>query len=189
MKKWNDGGKTAEAVAWRWNILLRYCSVDDLRGNQLMKNLKVYIHDASAHSLHTSHWTHPLCQHQNHKRLHLLRHCGKTIKAHIHIMVFWFGFIGWLAIMPFSLQTVCLPLWMHYNYLTFSTAMWLMDFLYTLPMEWRAIWSKNLMGTSILFLLNRYLFFGYMISVFIENFDLSGVLRYFCNQFPSHSIQ
>ncbi|EIM79388.1 uncharacterized protein STEHIDRAFT_116583 [Stereum hirsutum FP-91666 SS1] len=71
-------------------------------------------------------------------------------------------------------------LWLISNYAILSAnTMWLMDFLYTLPMEWRAIWSKNLMGTSILFLLNRYLFFGYMISVFIENFDLSGVLS--CN--------
>lgn len=34
--------------------------------------------------------------------------------------------------------------------------MWMTDFVYTLPMEIEAIWSRNVTGTSILYLVNRY---------------------------------
>ncbi|EIM79377.1 uncharacterized protein STEHIDRAFT_116578 [Stereum hirsutum FP-91666 SS1] len=72
--------------------------------------------------------------------------------------------------------TFAQTLWLVENYTILSAnTMWLMDFVYTLPMEWRAIWSKKLTGTSILFLLNRYLFLGW-------SFDFSSILSPLCNE-------
>lgn len=41
-------------------------------------------------------------------------------------------------------------------------ALWIIDFLQTLPMEIEAVWSRTLTGTKILFLLNRYSFALYL---------------------------
>lgn len=37
-----------------------------------------------------------------------------------------------------------------------TSALWIYDYLQTLPMEIQAIWSRKLTMTSLLFLLNRY---------------------------------
>ncbi|KAJ3743002.1 hypothetical protein DFH05DRAFT_1498917 [Lentinula detonsa] len=41
---------------------------------------------------------------------------------------------------------------------TNTTALWIADFIETLPTEIKAIWQKKLTGASVLFLINRYIF-------------------------------
>lgn len=145
-------------------------------GNQLMYNQHVYIH-TSTRTLHTIHQTHPSCRYQDCKTLQFLRQSGMVIQSFTDLLIVWFGSIGWLVFIAMSLGIVCLLLCIFHEHSPLYTAMWLVDFLYTLPMEWRAIWSRKRTGLSILFFLNRYLFLGYIICEITQSFDISHLSR------------
>jgi len=81
------------------------------------------------------------------------------------------------------------PLIYFYNYVIVgTTAMWAYDFLLTFGQEVSHIWTRNATGTSILFVLNRYLFLFYNVVNVLQTFlpnpgnscnwiiDLSGIL-------------
>ncbi|EIM81702.1 uncharacterized protein STEHIDRAFT_115077 [Stereum hirsutum FP-91666 SS1] len=57
-----------------------------------------------------------------------------------------------------------LEIWQISDYTAISAnALWILDYLQTLPMEIEAIWMKKMSGSSLLFLLNRYLFIVYLV--------------------------
>lgn len=54
------------------------------------------------------------------------------------------------------------------------TALWILDYIQTLPMEVEAIWMNKMSATSILFLLNRYVFIWYLVCQII--FGMPGTM-------------
>ncbi|KAJ3779931.1 hypothetical protein GGU10DRAFT_397901 [Lentinula aff. detonsa] len=52
---------------------------------------------------------------------------------------------------------------------TNTTALWIADFIETLPTEINAIWRKKLTGASVLFLINRYIFLFSLFSQILFN--------------------
>ncbi|KAJ3742994.1 hypothetical protein DFH05DRAFT_1498889, partial [Lentinula detonsa] len=52
---------------------------------------------------------------------------------------------------------------------TNTTALWIADFIETLPTEINAIWQKKLTGASVLFLINRYIFLFSLFSQILFN--------------------
>ncbi|KAJ3746078.1 hypothetical protein DFH05DRAFT_1483637, partial [Lentinula detonsa] len=52
---------------------------------------------------------------------------------------------------------------------TNTTALWIADFIETLPTKINAIWQKKLTGASVLFLINRYIFLLYLIFLIVPS--------------------
>ncbi|EIM87051.1 uncharacterized protein STEHIDRAFT_167922 [Stereum hirsutum FP-91666 SS1] len=71
-----------------------------------------------------------------------------------------------------SLQEVVfqVDLWLITNYAsTAITALWLLDYVQTLHMEIGTIWRRRLTATTVLFLMNRYIFVGYLVSMVLSS--------------------
>ncbi|GAW00721.1 hypothetical protein LENED_002269 [Lentinula edodes] len=65
--------------------------------------------------------------------------------------------------------------WMIGNYATASaSALWIVDHIETLPTELNSIWRKEFTGTSVLFLVNRYMFLLFIVMEGFQNFPGDG---------------
>lgn len=50
-----------------------------------------------------------------------------------------------------------------------TKALWLLDYVQTLHMEIGTIWRRRLTATTVLFLMNRYIFAGYLVSMVLSS--------------------
>ncbi|KAJ3806519.1 hypothetical protein F5876DRAFT_27214, partial [Lentinula aff. lateritia] len=53
-------------------------------------------------------------------------------------------------------------------------ALWTVDYIETLPTEFNSIWRKKSTGTSVLFLVNRYMFLLFIVMEVLQNFPGNG---------------
>ena len=70
---------------------------------------------------------------------------------------------------PQQVQIGCYPI---IQLLIAYIALWIADYIETLPAEIHTIWLKKQMGTSFLFVLNRYIFLIQLVLQWVP--DLSG---------------
>ncbi|KAH7870563.1 uncharacterized protein C8R40DRAFT_1010359, partial [Lentinula edodes] len=54
------------------------------------------------------------------------------------------------------------------------SALWIADHIETLPTEFRSIWKRKMTGTSVLFLINRYMFFLFIVLQAVFNLPGNG---------------
>ncbi|KAJ3805350.1 hypothetical protein F5876DRAFT_17795, partial [Lentinula aff. lateritia] len=54
------------------------------------------------------------------------------------------------------------------------SALWIADHIETLPTEFRSIWKRKMTGTSVLFLINRYMFFLFLVLQAVFNLPGNG---------------
>lgn len=65
---------------------------------------------------------------------------------------------------------------------SYHAALWILDYVLTLPMEIEAIWLRKKTGSGVLFLLNRYSMMVACALQFYGNFASETDTRYACRQ-------